>query len=222
MSSLGGSHNVNGTFRPLNSYVHVVTKGHLSQPVAKDLKPALVLDDDCAFNSVLSLVVFGKLKEFESLSNIKKLLATEGFDDVVIRYMGGYWILLQFNTLTTKDKFMAHVGVNSWFSKLQHASHDFKIDERGSLLHVEEDEETHFHRKRIYFNDCDEDLYDTDDDAQSVKSEYNMKNVISEVDSEIEEILETIFGQADHGDIKSTAKKGKISKDIEDGQSADP
>ncbi|GJX93266.1 RNA-directed DNA polymerase, eukaryota [Tanacetum coccineum] len=228
MSSSGGSHNVNGTFRPSNSYVHVVTKGHLSQPVAKDLKPALVLDDDCAFNSDLSLAVFGKLKEFESLSNIKKLLATEGFDDVVIRYMGGYWILLQFNTLTTKDKFMAHVGVNSWFSKLQQASHDFKIDERGSLLHEEEDEETHFHRKRICikttldenifetfkiivkgkifwirakevtgwtpdFNDCDEDLSDTDDDAQT-----------------------------DHGDIKSTAKKGKISKDIEDGQSADP
>ncbi|GJR86115.1 RNA-directed DNA polymerase, eukaryota [Tanacetum coccineum] len=127
----------------------------------------------------------------------------------------------------------------------------------GSLLHEEEDEETHFHRKRICikttldenifetfkiivkgkifwirakevtgwtpdFNDCDEDLSDTDDDAQSVKSEDNTKNVISDVDSEIEEIPETIFEQADHGDIKSTAEKGKISEDIEDGQSADP
>ncbi|GJV56777.1 RNA-directed DNA polymerase, eukaryota [Tanacetum coccineum] len=72
------------------------------------------------------------------------------------------------------------------------------------------------------FNDFDEDLSDTDDDAQSVKSEENTKNVISDVDSEIEEIPKTIFEQADHGDIKSTAEKGKISEDIEDGQSADP
>ncbi|GJY80362.1 RNA-directed DNA polymerase, eukaryota, reverse transcriptase zinc-binding domain protein [Tanacetum coccineum] len=240
MSSSGGSHNVNGTFRPSNSYVHVVTKGHLSQPVAKDLKSALVLDDDCAFNSDLSLAVFGKLKEFESLSNIKKSLATEGFADVVIRYMGGYWILLQFNTITTKDKFMAHVGVNSWFSKLQHASHDFKIDERvtwidlegvplcvwshntfvrisskwGSLLHEEEDEETHFHRKRICIKTTlDENIFET--------FKIIVKGKIFDFELR-KEIPETIFEQADHGDIKTTAEKGKISEDIEDGQSADP
>nr|GFC58280.1 tetratricopeptide repeat (TPR)-like superfamily protein [Tanacetum cinerariifolium] len=72
------------------------------------------------------------------------------------------------------------------------------------------------------FNDCNEDLSNTDEDVQNVKSEDNMKNIILDVDSAIEEIPKTIFEQADHGDIKSTAEKGRISKDIEDGQSADP
>nr|GEU76677.1 hypothetical protein [Tanacetum cinerariifolium] len=396
MSSSIGSHNVNGTFRPLNSSLRVVIKGHLSQSVVEDLKPALVLDDDCAFNSDLSLAVFGKLKEFESLSNIKKSLATERFNDVVIRYIGDYifesfkiivngkifwvrakevtgWALKFFDTQDVfcdsdvglvdvngdalsengKDHLHSEVeeipetvfeegeikstdikeksnevqqeaqsddpfniygllktkhpvsnatcqfeeepkyppgftprdnsvnfdcasggadihqkgssekenGSNTCFKEDVNASacsgHFKKLKKdsalflirasafnsfitSGGLVEVPSDENIFETFKIIVkckifwirakevtgwtqdFNDCNEDLSNTDEDVQNVKSEDNMKNIILDVDSAIEEIPKTIFEQADHGDIKSTAEKGRISKDIEDGQSADP
>ncbi|GJY30241.1 RNA-directed DNA polymerase, eukaryota [Tanacetum coccineum] len=164
-----------GTHQHSNTYVHMVKTGHQTQSVENASNLALVLDDLCIFQSDLSLLVVGKLKEFDSLSNIKTILAMEGFDDIVIHYMGGFWVLLKFISKSKKDKFMAHVGVGSWFTKLQHASNNFKIDERvtwidiegiplcvwthstfdkisskwGSLLHVKDDDASYFHRKRL-------------------------------------------------------------------------
>ncbi|GKC88170.1 RNA-directed DNA polymerase, eukaryota, partial [Tanacetum coccineum] len=138
-------------------------------------KPALVLDVSCTSHMEFSLSVVGKLKEFALLPNLKSTLAEEGFDDIIIRYMGGFWVLVQLVSNIQKDKFLAHVGVGSWFSELQPAYGNFKIDERvvwidvegvpvcawsqntfariaskwGSLLHDEDEEAPFFHRKRL-------------------------------------------------------------------------
>ncbi|GKF14511.1 nucleotide-binding alpha-beta plait domain-containing protein, partial [Tanacetum coccineum] len=81
----GGVQTKAGMNQHSNSYVYVAKSGHQSQSVENDSKPALVLDDSCTFKGDLSLPVFGKLKEFSSLTNIKTLLASEGFDDIVIQ-----------------------------------------------------------------------------------------------------------------------------------------
>ncbi|GJV04311.1 RNA-directed DNA polymerase, eukaryota, reverse transcriptase zinc-binding domain protein [Tanacetum coccineum] len=53
-------------------------------------KKLLVLDDTCFYESDLTLSLVGKLKEFGSLPNLKKILEEEGFTDIIIRYMGGW------------------------------------------------------------------------------------------------------------------------------------
>ncbi|GJR80713.1 RNA-directed DNA polymerase, eukaryota [Tanacetum coccineum] len=237
-----------GTHQHSNTYVHVVKTGHQTQSVENASNPALVLDDSCIFQSDLSLLVVGKLKEFDSLANIKTLLATEGFDDIVIQYMGGFWVLLKFISKPKKDKFMGYVGVGSWFAKLQHTSTDFEIDERDDALY--------FHRKRLCiktalddtifetfkiivkgkifwirakevtgwtpnFNIGEDDLSDSDDESLHAKNDDILNKVTSD-DSKIEEIPETIFEQGKQGESKSSTVKEQLNDGLEDAQSEDP
>ncbi|GKC75311.1 hypothetical protein Tco_1126085 [Tanacetum coccineum] len=167
-----------------SSYIQEVKTGVHSQSDVKTSKPALVLDESCFYDSDLSLSLVGKLKEFGSLPNLKKILVEEGFTDIIIRCMGGFWVLLQFASNVAKDNFVAHVGVNSWFSKLQQASNSFNVDERvawieikgvplcawsnntfsrissiwGSLLYDEGKDASHLHRKHLCIKTTTQDI----------------------------------------------------------------
>ncbi|GJR07482.1 hypothetical protein Tco_0790134 [Tanacetum coccineum] len=157
------------------SYVHVAKSG--SQSSKEDCsQPALVLDDSCFRNQNYSLSLIGKLKAFDSLLNLNKILEEEeGLSDINICYMGGFWVMLHYLSKTARDNFKSHVGVNSWFSVIQPALDTFSIDERvawidiegvplkvwshntfakicskwGSLLHEEFVVDRFFHRKRL-------------------------------------------------------------------------
>ncbi|GJZ69041.1 hypothetical protein Tco_0632591 [Tanacetum coccineum] len=61
----------------------------------------------------------------------------EGFTDINIRYMGGFWVRLQFSSKISKENFMSHVGVNSWFSKIKQTSNSFYVDERVAWIEIE-------------------------------------------------------------------------------------
>ncbi|GKC60330.1 nucleotide-binding alpha-beta plait domain-containing protein, partial [Tanacetum coccineum] len=94
------------------SYVHVAKGG--SQSSKEDCsQPALVLDDSCFRNQDYSLSLIGKLKALDSLPNLNKILEEEGFSDINICYMGGFWVMLHFLSKTARDNFKSHVGVNS-------------------------------------------------------------------------------------------------------------
>ncbi|GJT68440.1 RNA-directed DNA polymerase, eukaryota [Tanacetum coccineum] len=164
------------------------------------------------------------------------LLVEEGFVDIIIRYMGGFWVLFQFLSKATKDNFMSHVGVSSWFSKLQQATNTFRIDERvtwidiegvplcvwshntfarisskwGSLLHDEDKDAPYFHRKRLCIKTTLEDNI------------FETFKIIVKIDSAVEEIPETLFKQGEHGEIKSSAIKENHKDSLEDVQSDDP
>ncbi|GKB29112.1 putative RNA-directed DNA polymerase, eukaryota, reverse transcriptase zinc-binding domain protein, partial [Tanacetum coccineum] len=161
-----------------SSYIQAVKAGvnlHSVVSDAKVSKPALLLDDSCLNVSDYSLSLVGKLKEFSSLPNLKMLLVEEGFTDLTISYLGGFWVSFQFLSKTSKENFMSHVGVNSWFIKILQGSSSFVVDERvtwidiegvplcvwshntfsriasiwGSLLYDEDEGSSHFHRKRL-------------------------------------------------------------------------
>ncbi|GJV36928.1 nucleotide-binding alpha-beta plait domain-containing protein [Tanacetum coccineum] len=164
-----------GDQRLPNSYIQAFKTGHMSHNDEGLSQPTLVLDESCLYNYDFSLSLVGKLKEFGSLPNLKKILEEEGFSDINIRYMGGFWVMLQFQSKTALDNFNSHVGVNSWFSSIQQASDSFSIDERvawidvegvplkvwsrntfvkisskwGSLLYEEDEDAPYFHRKRL-------------------------------------------------------------------------
>ncbi|GKB54821.1 hypothetical protein Tco_0905574 [Tanacetum coccineum] len=96
------------------SYAFAVKKGPLNSVKEKEMQPALVLDDSYYLDHNFSLSLMEKVKEFSSLSNLKLILATEGFNNVNIKYMGG-----------------------SWFSSLQQVSDSFHVDERFAWIDIE-------------------------------------------------------------------------------------
>ncbi|GKB65184.1 hypothetical protein Tco_0921370 [Tanacetum coccineum] len=114
----------------LNSYSHAVKKGNQSQSMEGENKPAIVLDETCVNEQDFSKSLMGKVKEFFSLSHLKVVLANEGFDNIKLKYMGGYWVLIEFESEVSKEKFKTHVGIGSWFSQIQQASNEFHIEER--------------------------------------------------------------------------------------------
>nr|GEW46201.1 nucleotide-binding alpha-beta plait domain-containing protein [Tanacetum cinerariifolium] len=116
----------------------------------------------------------GMVKQFASLANLKLALGNEGFVDITIKYMGELWVMFEFNSEETINKFRDNVSVASWFSQIIEVATDFEIEGRiawvevqgipfklwsgntfsriatkwGKLLDVDDQEETCFHSKR--------------------------------------------------------------------------
>nr|GFD20344.1 DIE2/ALG10 family [Tanacetum cinerariifolium] len=76
-----------GAIDTSNSYAHVVKGGSLVNGEV-DNNPALVLDESCLNLQDYSRCLMGKVKDFGSLSNLKVVLGSEGFDNIDIRYLG--------------------------------------------------------------------------------------------------------------------------------------
>ncbi|GKC48044.1 nucleotide-binding alpha-beta plait domain-containing protein [Tanacetum coccineum] len=137
--------------------------------------PTLVLDESCMNRQDYSCCLNRKVKDFEALSNLKVVLRNEGFDDIVLRYLGVLWVLIEFTSVEIKEKFQSNVGTGTWFCQLHQASNDLIIDGRvtwveiegiplkvwfddtfkwiaskwGTLLNVDDSEEGCLHRKRL-------------------------------------------------------------------------
>ncbi|PWA54239.1 hypothetical protein CTI12_AA425870 [Artemisia annua] len=113
-------------FPPLNASV-----ARVSSPLA------LVLDDLCAVERDLSCHVMGRVKDSNSIPNLRILLAKEGFEHVKLSYLGGLWVMIELDSEGSKQKFLDHVGVNSWFCTLLNAYNDFVSDERVVWVDIE-------------------------------------------------------------------------------------
>ncbi|GKE01199.1 RNA-directed DNA polymerase, eukaryota, reverse transcriptase zinc-binding domain protein, partial [Tanacetum coccineum] len=107
-----------------NSFVHAV-KGSNPGITINNETPTMVLDDDCVNQEDYSHCLNGKIKDFEALTNLKTILGNEGFNDVVLRYLGGMWVMLMFKSMEEKEIFKLNVGIGSWFSKIIQTTHDF-------------------------------------------------------------------------------------------------
>ncbi|GKA65348.1 RNA-directed DNA polymerase, eukaryota, reverse transcriptase zinc-binding domain protein [Tanacetum coccineum] len=161
-----------------NSYVHAVKGRPQSVNMEIESTLMLVLDDECLNSKDLSNSLLGRVKEFASLSNLKMVLTNEGFDNIKIKYMGKFWVLLEFASEVSKNLFQSNMGVGSWFTQLIQASMNFSIDGRvawveiegipfkmwsvntfqriaskwGVLLHIDDHEDDCFHTKRMCIN----------------------------------------------------------------------
>ena len=59
------------------SYAHAVNSGSQSLHKKDDI-PAIVLDETCVNQTNYSTALMGEVKDFTSLTNLKKVLAVEG------------------------------------------------------------------------------------------------------------------------------------------------
>ncbi|GJT64320.1 RNA-directed DNA polymerase, eukaryota [Tanacetum coccineum] len=97
----------------------------------------MVLDDSCIVEHDLSKHVMGKVNDFLSIPNMYNILKDEGFLDIKLSYLGGTWVLIEFDSMAAKEKFLNHSGVNSWFEITQEAINDFSCVERIVWVDIE-------------------------------------------------------------------------------------
>nr|GEY94344.1 nucleotide-binding alpha-beta plait domain-containing protein [Tanacetum cinerariifolium] len=99
--------------------------------------PNMVLDETCLNHEDFSLCLLEKVKEFASLTNLKVVLGKEGYANIKLKYMGGFWVMIVFQDDETKKRFQFNLAVGSWFSQIIQAHNDFVIDERVIWVEVE-------------------------------------------------------------------------------------
>ncbi|GKC76131.1 hypothetical protein Tco_1126905 [Tanacetum coccineum] len=78
-----------------NSFASVLKSNDHKGSPSSDSSPAIVMDDSCIVDNDLSCSLMGKIKDINALSNIYVIFADEGFDNVNISYLGGFWILIE-------------------------------------------------------------------------------------------------------------------------------
>nr|GEY34233.1 RNA-directed DNA polymerase, eukaryota, nucleotide-binding alpha-beta plait domain protein [Tanacetum cinerariifolium] len=128
-----------GLRQPHGSYAKVVnaTSPMVNASPLLSSAPALVLDNACIVERDLSKHIMGRVKDFNSISNLLPLLSAEGFTDVKLVYIGGMWVMFEFEKVESKMNMMAHPGVASWFHVIQEASNEFVSDERIVWVDIE-------------------------------------------------------------------------------------
>ncbi|GJV99435.1 RNA-directed DNA polymerase, eukaryota, nucleotide-binding alpha-beta plait domain protein [Tanacetum coccineum] len=121
----------------MGSFASVLNKGNQFCTPPVHSSPALVLDDTCLTESDYSMVLMGKVKDVVAIPNLKFTLSKEGFQNLKLNYLGGLWVLFEFQSISSKDKFSKHYGVSSWFSSLKPTSSSFVSDERIVWVSIE-------------------------------------------------------------------------------------
>nr|GEW55155.1 RNA-directed DNA polymerase, eukaryota [Tanacetum cinerariifolium] len=102
-----------------------------------DLSPMMVLDDSCLNEKDYSLRLMDKVKDFATLANLKVVVSNEGFDNIKFKYMGGYWVMMEFQIELTELKFQENSVMKTWFSQIQLASSNFKTNGRVTWVEIE-------------------------------------------------------------------------------------
>ncbi|GKA38027.1 RNA-directed DNA polymerase, eukaryota, partial [Tanacetum coccineum] len=119
------------------SFANVVNNDNLPNDTSVSDTPDLVLENECGSTGDLSNNVIGKVKDFQSIPNIKMVLAKEGFGEFEVSYLGGFWVMIELNSVETQRQFMQHQGVNSWFQEIRAASSDFVSKDRIVWVDIE-------------------------------------------------------------------------------------
>nr|GEW72016.1 nucleotide-binding alpha-beta plait domain-containing protein [Tanacetum cinerariifolium] len=105
-----------------------------------DSKPSLVLDESCILEYDYSLALKGKVSDFGLLTNLKTVLTKEGFENFNLKYLGGFWVLIEFFMKELLEKFKSHVGVED---DEEDESDDDTLDNESDGEKHEEDLQAH-------------------------------------------------------------------------------
>nr|GEU95995.1 nucleotide-binding alpha-beta plait domain-containing protein [Tanacetum cinerariifolium] len=210
------THNVSidkETKGPVNSYIHAV-KGPQSMNMGMESNLVLVLDESCVNQQVYAYCLLGKVKEFASLTNLKVVLVSEGFDNVKLRYMGGFWAMLEFSSEEEESFFhRKRVCINTigYFNIME----SFKIIYQGKA---------HWVRAKGFPGWVPDFVEENDEvdkfDDESLKVEPNGDNLNNgddvRGDSKIDEVPDTILKEKlsnTNGDESSVINKEMRSED---------
>ncbi|GJW14448.1 RNA-directed DNA polymerase, eukaryota [Tanacetum coccineum] len=75
-------------------------------------------------------ILLVKLKDIDSISNMYTICRNEGFSDLNIHHVGGYWIWIQFPSSSACSKFQENESLKKLYSVKRAPSSNFTVDER--------------------------------------------------------------------------------------------
>ena len=84
-----------------------------------------------------SYALLGCYKDFRAIANTSCMCQGEVFLEVHPVYLGGLWVLLNFNSEIARNKFLNHSPFKTWFEVLKPWHNDFVIQERILWVEVE-------------------------------------------------------------------------------------
>ncbi|GJX65912.1 RNA-directed DNA polymerase, eukaryota [Tanacetum coccineum] len=96
-----------------------------------------ILDDTCIKEFDFGMSLMGRVKDVSAIPNLPCIISKEGFQNVKLSYLGGMWVLFEFDSLTAKEKFLIFSGIGSWFTELIQATSSFENDERIVWISIE-------------------------------------------------------------------------------------
>ncbi|GJW50462.1 RNA-directed DNA polymerase, eukaryota [Tanacetum coccineum] len=123
------------------SYVNVV-KGKANEtkdPIEKKVVKVIMLDSSKPLLEYVggAKAVFAKVKHLHSIPNLKALCMAERFLELSLKYVGGLWVLIEFQTASARNSFLNHKGMHNWLSKVIPWSRSFVPRERLIWLDIE-------------------------------------------------------------------------------------
>ncbi|GJU20347.1 RNA-directed DNA polymerase, eukaryota [Tanacetum coccineum] len=133
------------------SFASVLNIGRCNPSKVIDSSPAIVLDDECLMERDFSCSLMAKIKDINALPNLYLILSNKGFENVKLTHLGGLWVLLEMDSIETKEKVFKHVGVGSWLSYKSDDPYTFAkiVSSWGELTDVEDSESTTISYKRL-------------------------------------------------------------------------
>nr|GEV71191.1 nucleotide-binding alpha-beta plait domain-containing protein [Tanacetum cinerariifolium] len=171
-----------------NSYTHDVRRGTQAVTIEEESTPVLVLDESCLNQNEFSTCLMGKVKEFSSLTNLKVALANEGFDNIKLKYISGYWVMIEFQSEELKDKFKANTKlVEIYFES-------FKIVFKGKAFWVRAKEVSGWIPDFVEEEDDTVSEDEIKKEDLEAENDDNLNYEDAAADSEVEEDLE-VYGK---------------------------
>nr|GEU36328.1 RNA-directed DNA polymerase, eukaryota, reverse transcriptase zinc-binding domain protein [Tanacetum cinerariifolium] len=207
-----GQVKVNVSKEPCNSYVEALKGQSQSYFKATESSPLLVLDDECLASKDLTKGLFGRVKVFASLANLKMALHNEGFADIKVQYLGELWVFMEFASLDSIKLFRDNrLCIHSKI--MRSINEDFKIIFCGKVYWIRAKETPGW---VLDFAD-DSDDEEQNGDEGNEEGQNNLNTVSNDHVSDEEEIPKIVF--EDTGDKhcnvveEHTHQRSEISND---------
>ncbi|GJZ14284.1 hypothetical protein Tco_0549514, partial [Tanacetum coccineum] len=89
-----------------------------------------ISEDDCIDFDGMEHSILAKVKDLSVITDLLKYMCSEGFIDVGLRYVGGRWVWLEFDSTDQVESVKNSKVLNELFLELKDVSYDFISDER--------------------------------------------------------------------------------------------
>ncbi|GJR12920.1 5-oxoprolinase-like protein [Tanacetum coccineum] len=89
-----------------------------------------ISEDDCIDFDGMERSILAKVKDLSVITDLLKYMSSEGFVDVGLRYVGGRWVWLKFDSTDQVESVKNSKVLNELFLELKDVSYDFIPDER--------------------------------------------------------------------------------------------
>ncbi|KAL4569159.1 hypothetical protein LXL04_024790 [Taraxacum kok-saghyz] len=102
------------------SYANVVRGQQTVKEVKRDASKSEKVLDLSSGDFIITennTACYGKARDFLTLPNLRLLCMDEGFEEIELRYVGGLWVLFEFNSEATCRNFMENKAMDHWLTE---------------------------------------------------------------------------------------------------------